>query len=82
MKRSKWKGICVVKTSENTGETFFNLTVPRKTSVIPKFIGKTVKIHNGKKFKEILLTKEMLHHKLGEFFKTRADFEFKKKKKK
>jgi small subunit ribosomal protein S19 len=80
MKRVKWKGVYVEP--KNYKETSDNCMISRKTSVIPKFIGKTVKIHNGKKFKEILITKEMLNHKLGEFFKTRADFEFKKKKKK
>lgn len=81
MKRSKWKGV-YIKPSKNIEKAFVNLTVSRNTSVIPELIGKTIKIHNGKKFKEILVTKDMLHHKLGEFFKTRTDFEFKKKKKK
>jgi small subunit ribosomal protein S19 len=54
--------------------------VSRRTSIIPEFIGKTIKIHNGKKFKEILVTKDMINHKAGEFARTRANFEFKKKK--
>lgn len=80
MKRSLWKGLYVKpgnykKISESS-------VISRKTSIIPKFVGKTVQVHNGKKLKEILITKEMLSHKLGEFFKTRVEFEFKKKKKK
>ena len=78
MKRSKWKGIY----RETKKETFFTSYISRKISITPKLIGKTLKIHNGNKVKEVTITKEMLNHKLGEFFKTRADFEFKKKKKK
>lgn len=80
MKRSKWKGLYVKP--NNYKELLINQVVSRRTSIIPQLIGETVKIHNGKKLKEITITKEMLNHKLGEFFKTRADFEFKKKKKK
>lgn len=80
MKRSKWKGM-YIKTNYSK-ETSVNNIISRRTSVIPELIGKTIKIHNGKKFKEILVTKEMINHKVGEFFKTRVDFEFKKKKKK
>ena len=80
MKRSKWKGLYVKP--DNYKKTSTSPIMSRKTSIIPEFIGKTVKVHNGKKFKEIMLTKEMLNHKLGEFFRTRTEFEFKKKKKK
>jgi small subunit ribosomal protein S19 len=68
--------------NSNFKETSVNNIISRRTSIIPELIGKTVKIHNGKNFKEILVTKEMINHKVGEFFKTRVDFEFKKKKKK
>ena len=81
MKRSNWKGLYVKPDNYKKPST----TIPimsRKTSIVPEFIGKTVKVHNGKKLKEIMLTKEMLKHKLGEFFRTRTEFEFKKKKKK
>ena len=56
--------------------------MPRNSSIIPKFIGRTYKVHNGKNLKKITIIKEMVGHKFGEFFKTRADFIFKKKKKK
>lgn len=80
MKRSKWKGLYVKP--NNYKETLTNSIFSRKTSIVPEFIGKTVNVHNGKKLKEIIITKEMINHKLGEFFRTRAEFEFKKKKKK
>lgn len=78
MKRSKWKGVY----TQPIEKTLFSFKMSRKVSIIPKLIGKTIKIHNGNKLKEITITKDMLNHKLGEFFKTRANFEFKKKKKK
>jgi len=78
MKRSKWKGLYVKPDNYKTPIGFSS----RKTSVIPEFVGTILKVHNGKKFKDIFITKEMLSHKLGEFFKTRIDFEFKNKKKK
>ena len=81
MKRSKWKGLYVKPNNYKKASTN-NFILSRKTSIIPEFIGKNITIHNGKKLKEIIITKEMLNHKLGEFFKTRAEFEFKRKKKK
>lgn len=80
MKRSKWKGIYVKPKNYKDTSTF--LRVSRSSSIIPQFIGQTFKVHNGKIFKEITITKEMLGHKFGEFSKTRAEFAFKKKKKK
>lgn len=78
MKRSKWKGVY----TQIIKKPLFSFRMSRKISIVPKLVGKTIKVHNGNKLKEITITKEMLNHKLGEFFKTRANFEFKKKKKK
>jgi len=80
MKRSKWKGVYVKP--KNYKETSIYSKVSRSSAIIPKFTGETFKIHSGKSFKEIIVTKEMLGHKFGEFSKTRSDFAFKKKKKK
>jgi small subunit ribosomal protein S19 len=82
MKRPKWKGFYIKP------EDYKNQTVPsskkisRNSSIIPKFIEQTFKVHNGRNFKNVVITKEMLGHKFGEFSKTRVAFEFKKKKKK
>ena len=81
MKRSKWKGIYYIKPN-NYKETSNQTKISRNSSIIPKFIGQSFKVHTGKNFKKIIITKEMLGHKFGEFSKTRANFEFKKKKKK
>jgi small subunit ribosomal protein S19 len=46
-------------------------THARDMIILPKMIGLTVFIHNGKEFKEILITREMIGHVLGEFAVTR-----------
>ena len=39
----------------------------RDMIIIPSFVGKTIKIHNGKEFVPIIIDKAMLGHRLGEF---------------
>lgn len=53
----------------------------RNSTIFPTFVGKTVQVHNGKDFTKIIIIKEMIGHKLGEFVKTRKTFKYKKKKK-
>ena len=55
-------------------------TISRQSVIIPKFIGYTVQIHNGKTFSKLKITEDMVGHKLGEFAPTRKRFNFKKKK--
>lgn len=43
----------------------------RDMVILPKMAGITIYIHNGKEFKEILITREMIGHYLGEFSVTR-----------
>ena len=88
MKRSKWKGLYVglkLKNFNNLKKTKTlqsPLTIPRNSSIIPKFIKSTFKVYTGKNFKKIVIKEEMIGHKFGEFAKTRSEFIFKKKKKK
>lgn len=82
MKRPKWKGFFAKPENYLNTSVTGTETMSRSSSIIPKFIDKTFKIHNGKTFKDLTITKEMLGHKFGEFCKTRVEFEFKKKKKK
>lgn len=81
MKRSKWKG-AYVNPKNYKDSLDISTKISRSSSIIPRFIGQTFKVHTGQDFKEIVVTKEMLSHKFGEFSKTRAEFVFKKKKKK
>jgi small subunit ribosomal protein S19 len=55
------------------------ITKSRNTLILPKYLGKTIQIHNGKIFTKITIVKEMIGHKLGEFVKTRKTFKFKNK---
>ena len=57
-------------------------TNKRDSVIFPTFVGKTVQIHNGKNFTKLVIIKEMVGHKLGEFIKTRKTFTYKKKKNK
>ena len=56
-------------------------TISRHSIIVPKFIGCTIQVHNGKTFSKLKVTEEMVGHKLGEFSPTRKRFNFKKKKK-
>ncbi len=44
----------------------------RHLIIVPKMIGYTVQIHNGKEFTPIKILQEMLGHRLGEFSLTRG----------
>lgn len=83
MKRAKWKGFFVKSEDYKIQQVPAVITkMSRSSSIIPKFNEQIFKIHTGKIFKNITVSKEMLGHKFGEFAKTRTTFEFKKKKKK
>jgi small subunit ribosomal protein S19 len=43
----------------------------RDIVIVPMMVGKTIFIHNGKEFQQILIQPEMLGHVLGEFAFTR-----------
>jgi len=46
-------------------------TWSRACTIIPEFIGKTFMVHNGKDFRKVFVTENMVGHKLGEFSPTR-----------
>ncbi len=46
-------------------------TWSRSTTIIPDFVGHTFEVHNGKEFKRVFVTEDMVGHKLGEFSFTR-----------
>ncbi len=57
-------------------------TRSRRSMVIPEFIGHTFGVHNGKEYKPVYITPDMLGHKLGEFSPTRTFRSHKHSKKK
>ena len=47
-------------------------TWSRRSTVLPDFVGLTIAVHNGKQHVPILITENMVGHKLGEFAATRT----------
>lgn len=47
-------------------------TWSRRSTIIPEFVGMTIGVHNGRKFIPVLITENMVGHKLGEFSPTRT----------
>jgi small subunit ribosomal protein S19 len=47
-------------------------TWSRRSTVVPDMVGKTIAVHNGRKFIPIFITENMVGHKLGEFATTRT----------
>lgn len=86
MSRSKWKGPFVdAKLLRNLNETKKNhkiLVISRNSEIVPRLVGLTFKVHNGKGYSEVAVNDDMIGHKFGEFAATRATFLFKRKKSK
>lgn len=79
MSRSKWKGPYVkLSILQNSDKNF--QTDSRSSTILPNFIGKTFKIHNGLKYTKLVIKEDMVGYKLGEFSPTRQKFKFKKTK--
>jgi len=70
MARSQYKEIYVTK-----GLLSFNKNNKkvwsRSSIILPKFVGKKFKIHQGKRFITIKVTQDMIGFKFGEFSPTR-----------
>ena len=47
-------------------------TWSRRSTILPSFVGLTFGVYNGKKFIPVLVTENMIGHKLGEFSPTRT----------
>lgn len=56
------------------------LKLPRKTVLKAKHLNKIIKIYNGKKLYEFIVTKQMINFKAGCFLSTRSDYFYKKSK--
>ena len=78
MPRSIWKGPFVdgylLKNAEKvrtSGRNEIIKTWSRRSTVLPQFVGLTFGVYNGHKFIPVLVTEDMIGHKLGEFSPTR-----------
>ena len=47
-------------------------TWSRRSTILPQFVGLTFAVHNGNKHIPVLVSEEMVGHKLGEFAPTRS----------
>lgn len=81
MARSIWKGPFVdgyllkkADASQQSGRKEVIKTWSRRSTVLPQFVGLTFGVHNGHKFIPVLITEDMVGHKLGEFSPTRTYF--------
>jgi len=79
MTRSVWKGPFVdgylLKKAEGargSGRKDVIKTWSRRSTILPQFVGLTFGVHNGHKHIPVLVTEDMVGHKLGEFAPTRT----------
>jgi small subunit ribosomal protein S19 len=82
MTRSLWKGPFVdgymLKKAEKAqagGRNEVIKTWSRRSTILPQFIGLTFGVYNGQKFIPVVVTDNMIGHKLGEFAPTRQFFQ-------
>lgn len=79
MARSVWKGPFVEKSllkkveeARASGKNTIIKTWSRRSTILPNMIGLTFGVHNGKKFIPVVVSDQMIGHKLGEFAPTRT----------
>lgn len=79
MARSVWKGpffdrylIKKVEAVQASGRKEVIKTWSRRSTIIPQFVGTTFGVYNGQKFIPVLVSENMVGHKLGEFAPTRT----------
>ena len=79
MPRSVWKGPFVdgylLKKAEKAQASERREVIKtwsRRSTILPQFVGLNFQVHNGNKFVPVLVTEEMVGHKLDEFAPTRT----------
>ena len=79
MTRSVWKGPFVdgymlkkADAARNSGRKDVIKIWSRRSTILPQFVGLTFGVYNGRKFIPVLVTENMVGHKLGEFSPTRT----------
>jgi small subunit ribosomal protein S19 len=79
MTRSVWKGPFVdgyllkkAEVARGSGRKDVIKTWSRRSTILPQFVGLTFGVHNGRKHIPVLVTEDMVGHKLGEFAPTRT----------
>ncbi len=79
MSRSSKKGPFVdpklffkVQKQAESGRNVPIKTWARRCTIVPEFINVTFEVHDGRKHVKVLVTEDMVGHKLGEFAPTRT----------
>ena len=79
MARSVWKGPFVdgyllskAEKVRDSRRSEIIKTWSRRSTIFPQFIGLTFGVYNGHKFIPVMVTENMVGHKLGEFAPTRT----------
>ena len=79
MTRSVWKGPFVdgyllkkAEAARSSGRNMAIKTWSRRSTILPQFVGLTFQVHNGNKHIPVLVSGDMVGHKLGEFAPTRT----------
>jgi small subunit ribosomal protein S19 len=79
MARSVWKGPFVdgyllkkAEVARGSGRKDVIKTWSRRSTILPQFVGLTFGVYNGHKHIPVLVTEDMVGHKLGEFSPTRS----------
>ena len=92
MSRSKWKHPFVhrsvrkkvkrIKEMQSTSNSkrFRIKTMSRSSQITKDFIDISFMVHDGRDFRPIIVTEDMVGHKFGEFIYTRQRYSYKKKK--
>ncbi len=61
-----------VEAAQATGSKRPLKTWSRRSMILPEMVGLTIAVHNGRQHVPILVTENMVGHKLGEFAVTRT----------
>lgn len=92
MSRSKWKNPFVHRSikkkvkrikemqSSSNSKRFRIRTMSRSSTILEDFIDLSFLVHDGRGFRPITVTEDMVGHKFGEFAYTRGRYSYKKKK--
>ena len=86
MNRVNWKGPYINNSLLKKIKDFRTIskekikTMSKSSAILPKFIGLTLWVYNGKTFTMVKVVDETVGHKLGEFVLTRKKFSYKKNK--
>lgn len=60
-----------VMTAKESGDNKAIKTWSRACTIAPEFVGHSFAVHNGREFIPVVVTQDMIGHKLGEFSPTR-----------